>query len=221
MAPLDGTDIRCVSTPKYAYQNFSPQDNETKLVARLDGCPINNGDVWLSVASYMHRVSHVKRVAILSHDTLVDGLIEHGHIESQRDNFSSDLVQTFNPHADVGFAVASSGYSKSALSHARSRVMADLRVLFAPGLERSQHSWKCEVAAIILAALGNATKIRNDFRQKLVTMFGADVLTDAYTKKIRDQMTMAHAKRWLDHSNDLGGVFAAANLIQQNVVELV
>ena len=69
MAPLDGTDIRRFSTPKYAYQNFSPQDNETKLVTRLDGCPINNGDVWLSVASYMHRVSHVKMGGNLSHDT--------------------------------------------------------------------------------------------------------------------------------------------------------
>ena len=61
MAPLDGTDIWCVSTPAHTFQNLSLQDNETKLVTRLDSCPITNGDVWLSVASYMHRVSHVKR----------------------------------------------------------------------------------------------------------------------------------------------------------------
>ena len=221
MAPLDGTDIWCISTPAHAYQNLSFQDNEAKLLARLDGCPISKGHIWLSIASYMHRVSHVKRVAILSHDTMVDGLIEHGYIENQRGHSSSDLIQAFNPQADVRFAVASSGHSKSALSHAKSRVMADLRVLFALGPERSQHSWKCEVAAIILAALGNATKIRNDLRRKLVTLFGADVLNDAYTQEIRSQMTMANAKRWLAHSNDLSGVFAAANLVKQNVVELV
>ena len=221
MALLNSTMTWCVSTPTDTYQNFSLQDNETKLVTQLDGCPISNGDVWLSVASYMHRVSHIKRVASLSLDILVDGLIEHGYIENQHAHPSSDLIQAFNPTADVRFAIETSGYSKSALSHARRRVKADLRVLFEFGIERSQHSWKCEVAAIILAALGNTTKIRNDFWKRLVSLFGADVLNDAYTKKIRDQMTVANAKRWLSRSNDLSDVFAAANLVQQKVVELV
>ena len=115
------------------------------------------------------------------------------------------------------------GTSASTLSHAKKRAFAELAEAVKPIIRdnsRSQRSYRCELAAIVLATYGRLSSIPKAILAKIEDVFGCDVIQDPETRSYRKQMATYEAKNWFRHMADIEEIFDFANIDKNDVVDL-
>jgi hypothetical protein len=163
----------------------------------------------ITIASYIARASRVKKDALLADPIIREVLFEDDVLAEITVPDNSRLIRT--------------GTSVSALSHAKKRAFADLADVFKPIIQnngRSAKSYRCELAAIVIATYGKLSSIPKAIWLKIENIFGHEIIQDPETAAYRKQMSASDAKNWFRHMADIEEIFDFASIDKNDVVTL-
>lgn len=163
----------------------------------------------ITLASYIARASKVKKDALLADPSVRNFL------------FDGDILAEISIPDNK--RLINAGASASTLSHAKKRAFAELAEAIKPIIRdngRSQRSYRCELAAIVLATYGRLSSIPKAILAKIEDIFGSDVIQDPETRSYRKQMATNDAKNWFRHMADIEEIFNFASINKNDVVTL-
>ena len=164
----------------------------------------------VTLTSYLARTSRTQRDALLTDPAIRDFLFDG--------DISLEIAIPDNRR------LIKTGLSESSISHAKKRAFAELPSIFQPIVEnnvRSKKSYRCELAAIVIATYGKRSSIPKATWKKIEKIFGNEILKDSETAIYRRQMGVKEAKNWFHHLGDVEEIFDFSELNKDNVISLV
>ena len=163
----------------------------------------------VTLASYIARTSRAKKDALLADPAIREYL------------FGDDFLAEINlPDKN---RLLRTGHSTSALSHAKKRAISDLIEMFKQIVRdngRSAKSYRCELAAIVIASYGRLSSIPRAIWAKIETVFGHEIVQDTETTTYREQMATTDAKNWFRHIADIEEIFTLAEVDKDKLLQL-
>ena len=184
-------------------------DAHSERLSAIDRVQTNT-QVNLSVRSFYYRSSTKTQLALCSLDIVRE-------IISQNDPF----FELSLPSKSVAATVSQ---SPDALRKQIKRNFDALKPVLEPfhfNEMRSSKSWKCEIAAIILAFFGKVNKIPKRAKSKINSIFGSRILQDQETALIKSQLTKHQAENWGSNTRAISEVFKYAGLDPQDVMGIL
>ncbi|MDB2528049.1 hypothetical protein N9X93_01075 [Alphaproteobacteria bacterium] len=181
---------------------------ENRRVDNLDA-DAKSKSFQVTLASYIARTSRAKKDALLADPAIREYLFEDDFLAEINLPDKKRLLRT--------------GHSTSALSHARKRAVSDLTKLFKQIVRdngRSAKSYRCELAAIVIATYGKVSSIPRNIWTRIETVFGHDIVQDPETVAYREQMATTDAENWFRHLADIDEIFTLARVDKSTLLQL-
>ena len=169
-----------------------------------------NAQLNLSVRSFYYRSSKKAQLALCSLD-LVRQVI----------SVDDPLFELSLPSKGVALAT---NQNPDAIRKQIKRTFTSLKPILEPFNDndlRSSKSWKCEIAAIILAFFGKVNKIPKKTKAKINSVFGPSILSDEETAFIKNQLSSEQAKNWIANAFEIREIFQHAGLNPKDVMGIL
>lgn len=170
----------------------------------------SNAQLNLSVRSFYYRSSKKAQLALCT-------------LDPARKVISTDdpLLELSLPSKGVALAISQ---NPDALRKQIKRTFNALKPILEPFNDndlRSPKSWKCEIAAIILAFFGKVNKIPKRAKSKIDNIFGSKILLDEETALIKSQLTKQQAENWIKNAYEIREIFQYAGLNPHDVMGIL